>query len=167
MKYFLLCVLLLALAWTAFAQEDEGGAVTVPEGKHLAASLGLEGNNNNPHGAALGFTYALDYRLHRYFAAGLRGGFSANFSRSNTVETAAAAYFVIPYETLDFFLYGGIGVSGIFTYETSMAKILLEGGGGVRVPLEIFHIIDYIEGSVRFGYPFLWGAGVMVGKRFQ
>jgi hypothetical protein len=142
-----------------------------PESKHwwepFSAGLGIEANNNNPHGAALGGTLSLDYRFFRFFAAGLRGGLSSNFGYSNTFELAGTVNLVVPYKKLDFFLYGGIGMSSIFADETGESKLLLEGGGGVRVPIKIGPIVDYIEGSARFGTPFLWGAGVMVGKSFK
>jgi hypothetical protein len=169
MKKLLWCVLFLGLACLMFAQEEE--PPRKPEGKQwwepISAGIGIEANNNNPHGAAFGGTLALDYRFFHSFAADLRGGYSSNFGSSNTFEFAAAAYFVVPYRKADFFLYSGIGMSSIFFTDETDTKLLLVGGGGVRVPMKIFHMIDYIEGSVRFGMPFLWGVGVMAGKRWQ
>jgi hypothetical protein len=131
-------------------------------GLPISLGLGLEVNNNNRDGAALGFTAAADYRLLSFLALGLRGGFSSNFDFSNTVEGAAFLRFVLPLKGLELFAQGGGGLSWIFIYEGNSPHPLFEGGAGVRLPLGNF----YIEAAGRGGVPFLWGAGISAGYRF-
>jgi hypothetical protein len=75
---------------------------------------------------------------------------------------AALARFVWPFKGVDLFLQGGIGMSDIIFYEGYKVVLLYEGGAGVRVPLKKW----YIEPSGRYGFPFIWGAGIKFGRTF-
>ncbi|MDR0684843.1 MAG: hypothetical protein LBF83_06920 [Spirochaetaceae bacterium] len=134
-----------------------------PAGKLFTVGAGVEANNNNPNGAAFGGVIGADFRPFRFFTVGLKGGFSSNFGKSNTVEAAATAAFVLRAWRLDFIVRGAAGVGYVITYENSEAAFLYEGGLGVRIRMKGF----YTEPYVRLGSPFLWGAGVMFGKSFR
>ena len=134
-----------------------------PAGKPFAVGAGIEANNNNPNGAAFGGVIGADYRPFRFFSVGLKGGFSSNFGKSNTVEAAVTASFVLRAWRLDFIARGAAGMGYVITHEKSGAALLYEGGLGVRTRLKGVNIEPY----VRAGSPFLWGAGVMFGKSFR
>jgi hypothetical protein len=128
----------------------------------LSLSAGLEANNNHRKGIALGAQVQADYRIFRFLAAGVRGGFSSNFGFSNTVEGEGFIRVILPMWGLEFFVQGGGGVSWIMIYEGNTTVPLFGGGTGVRIPLGPI----YLEPAARFGKPFLWGAGVNVGVSF-
>jgi hypothetical protein len=156
-KIFLTACYLCLVSGFIFAQQE-------PAARRFAVGLGLEVNNNNPKGAAMGVMATGDWRLHRFIAVGAKVGFSSNFGKSNTLEAGAIARFVLPVKSLEFFAHGGIGISGIFFYAYRTPRLLGEGGVGVRIPLPLNNF--YIEPAARFGHPFFWGAGVTVGYRF-
>jgi hypothetical protein len=128
----------------------------------IAVGVGIEANNNSPHGVAYGGLIAADYRLYKHFALGIKSEFSSNFKTHNTFDVAALARFVWPFKGVDLFLQGGIGMSDIIFYEGNKVVFLWEGAAGVRVPLKKW----YIEPSARYGSPFIWGAGIKFGRTF-
>jgi hypothetical protein len=168
--YLLICC---AFAWTQPApspetiQEDKPASEVVspekPKGGHFSIGLGIEANNNNSSGAALGVALGADYRLFRFFALGIKQGFSSNFGNSNTIETAVFARLPITIKGIDLFVQGALGISHVITYHDNETRFLFEGGAGARVPVKSF----YIEPQVRFGSPFLMGAGITFGYSFQ
>ena len=165
-KKFFIFLSWLAVLMAARVEAQSQADSATPQangGVPVSVSAGLEANNNNPNGSAFGGVIGADYRPFRFFAVGMKGGFSSNFGKSNTVEAAATAAFVLSARRLDFIVRGAAGVGYVITYENSEAAFLYEGGLGVRVRLKGF----YVEPYVRAGSPFLWGAGVVFGKSFR
>jgi hypothetical protein len=136
--------------------------VTPKKGIPLSVGLGLEANNNHRNGVAYGVQASIDYRLWRFLALGVRGGFSSNFGFSNTVEGEGFLRLILPLRGVDLFVQGGAGVSVMFIYEGNMPGTLFSGGVGARISLGARM---YLEPAARFGVPFLWGAGITVGYR--
>jgi hypothetical protein len=132
-------------------------------GVPLAASVGLEANNNHPDGVVFGVQASIDYRPWRFLALGARGGFSADFGFPYTAEGEGFVRFILPVGGVELFVQGGAGVSVLFLDGGNMPGMLFGGGAGARIPLGR-HL--YIEPAVRAGSPFLWGAGVSAGYRF-
>lgn len=161
----LLLSAVLFVVTVLFIQAEEAGVSGTPyrAGFPISVSAGMEANNNHQNGIALGFVVQADYRVFPFLAAGARGGFSTNITFSNTLEAEGFVRFILPLRSLQVFTQGGAGLSWIFIYEGNTAIPLFGGALGVRIPLGAF----YIEPAARFGFPFLWGAGLSAGVRFD
>jgi hypothetical protein len=147
----------------------------VPLAAQVTAGLGVEVNNNNPSGTAMGFWAAADAwffpKLPR-LALGMRFEFSSNFGVSNTLEGAFFARWALwrPHAVfwiagvdgrpLELFIHAGAGFSAIWRWKQDYVLPLFEGGAGLRIPLAKR---GYVEITGRGGYPFLWGAGLSGG----
>lgn len=168
-KRFFIFLSWLAVLMSARVEAQAQADSATPQAKGgfpVSVSAGLEANNNHSDGIALGMQVQADYRVFPFLAAGARGGFSSNFSFSNTVEGGGFVRFMLPLWGLRFFAEAGAGVSWIFLYEGNMAVPLYGGALGVRIPLGARGGI-YLEPAARVGVPFLWGAGVSIGKDFS
>ncbi|MDR2343140.1 MAG: hypothetical protein LBD86_01245 [Spirochaetaceae bacterium] len=151
----------------AASEETSGTRKAAPRqtggGLPLSLGAGLEANNNHRNGVALGIQAQADWRIFPFLAAGARGAFNSNFFFSNTVEAEGFVRFMLPLRALTVFAQAGGGVSWVFIYEGNAATPLFGGALGVRIPLGGF----YLEPAVRLGVPFLWGAGLSLGKDFS
>jgi hypothetical protein len=106
------------------------------------------------------FSAALD--LGRFFAAGVKAGYSHNFSGIGTLEMAALGrWYFLSFEKSRLFAQIEAGADLIF-YEQNTRPVVLGGLVlGWRVPLGSW----YLEPLIRGGYPYIWGAGLGFGCR--
>jgi hypothetical protein len=132
-----------------------------------AVALGLEGNMNSYRNASGASWLAATVDLGGSFAAGIKTGFSHNFSDTGTLEMAALGrwYFLSlgpdgPQQSR-LFAQAELGADLIF-YEQKTVPAFLGGLAlGWRIPLGAW----YLEPAVRGGYPYIWGAGLGFGRK--
>ena len=100
--------------------------------------------------------------LGRFFAAGLKTGYSHNFNGIATLEMAALGrWYFLSSEKSRLFAQVEAGADLIF-YDGETFPALLGGLAlGWRVPLGSW----YLEPLLRVGYPYIWGAGLGFGYR--
>jgi hypothetical protein len=130
---------------------------------HFSLGLGIEGNGNSRKGGAFGQSLSLSYEVIENWEIGLSVGNSENFQGTNVLEPMAnGRWYFLELAGNRLFTQADLGASLIF--EDSKLNPSVMGGltVGMRVPLKSF----YAEPYTRFGYPFLWGAGIKAGYRF-
>jgi hypothetical protein len=100
--------------------------------------------------------------LGRFFGAGLKAGYSYNFSDTGTLEMAALGrWYFFSFEKSRLFAQLEAGADLIF-YEGKTVPAALGGlAAGWRVTLGSW----YLEPVIRGGYPYIWGAGLGFGLR--
>ncbi|MDR1279146.1 MAG: hypothetical protein LBK02_10380 [Treponema sp.] len=149
--FVLLIPLYLLTPRAAFAQD-----------RPLALGFGVEGNMNTISyaSAASGFSLVLD--MGRVFAAGLRTGYSYNFSGIGALEMAALGrWYFFSSEKSRLFAQIEAGADLIF-YEGSADTAFL---GGLVLGWRVNLGSGYLEPAIRGGYPYLWGLGLGFGWR--
>jgi outer membrane protein OmpA-like peptidoglycan-associated protein len=151
MKHILVLCLLLA-APSLFALDG------------VFAGLGAEANAETREGFAAGGGLTLGFDINESFAAGVKGFFSSNFDTVSTLETAAFFRWYLPLPVKGFFIQADLGGSFIFEDGENYPVFLGGLSAGWRY---VFKNNLYIEAAVRGGYPFVWGAGLSVGYRFN
>jgi hypothetical protein len=122
--------------------------------------MGLDLNNNSRDGIAIGGAAQIDCVL----SAPLAAGFKITISRDRAKITAFEPevffrWYLANFAGISLFAQGGIGVSCL--QEPVNSRFIPLGGAaaGARILLKSF----YFEPCLRFGYPFIWGAGLAVG----
>lgn len=126
----------------------------------LSLGLNLEGNMNTVSraSAASGLSLALD--LGRFFAAGLKTGYSHNFSGIGTLETAALGrWYFLSVKQSRLFVQAEAGAALIFYDGKTIPAFLGSLALGWRIALGDW----YLEPALRGGYPHIWGAGLGFG----
>jgi hypothetical protein len=109
---------------------------------------------------ALWFSASLD--LGRFFAAGLRTGYSHNFSGIETLEMAALGrWYFLSFEKSRLFAQIEAGADLIFYRGNALPAVL----GGLTLGWRVLLGSWYLEPALRGGYPFIWGAGLAFGYR--
>ena len=173
-KIFLCLALFLSFHFfsgvPAFSQEEQGE-------KRQAFGLGAEYNMNSRFGFSLGPVFSFDYALPYALATGFFVKYSHNFASTIVFEGAVLIRRYIPGRRhAGFFAQADIGFHTIMEeeiytigeeeidVEVSDVWTTFEAGLwlGFRQPLGRFF---YIEPYARVGYPFLFGAGLLVGFR--
>ncbi|MDR2135009.1 MAG: hypothetical protein LBO76_00140, partial [Treponema sp.] len=130
--------------------------------KPWALGVGLEGNMNTPTYAAGASWISMDRDLGRLFAAGLKTGYSYDFSGAGTLEIAALGrWYFFSFETSRLFAQLELGADLIFHEGNTIPAFLGGLAAGWRIPLGAW----YLEPAVRGGYPYIWGAGLAFGRR--
>jgi hypothetical protein len=128
------------------------------------AGLGVEGNANAREGAAIGGNLSLGVNLNSQFSLGIKTVFSSDTGAVSTLEPAAFFRYYLPLKINGFFAQAELGAS--FFFEDGNSYPAFQGGlsFGWR-----YNFVKnwYIEPAVRFGYPFVWGAGVLAGLSFD
>jgi hypothetical protein len=128
----------------------------------LALGLGLEGNMNTLTRAAGAAALSVVLDLGPFFAAGLKTGYSHNFSGTGTLEMAALGrWYFLAFERSRLFAQLEAGADLIFYEQKTPAAFLGGLALGWRLPLGPW----YLEPALRGGYPFIWGAGLGFGYR--
>jgi hypothetical protein len=119
-------------------------------------------NTTRNAAAAAWFSATLD--LGRSFGAGIKAGYSNNFSDIAALELAAQGrWYFLSLANTRFFAQAELGVDFIF-YQDQTLPFLLGGLAlGWRLPLGSW----YLEPVLRGGYPYLWGAGLGFGRRIS
>jgi hypothetical protein len=126
--------------------------------------LGIEGNANTREGAAFGGNLTTGLDLDHQFSLGLRIAFSSNMDTITTLEPSVFFRYYIPLIFTGLFLQAEMGTAIFFEDNNSYPAFLagLTFGWRYNVRNEW-----YIEPSVRFGYPFAWGVGILAGLSFD
>jgi len=128
------------------------------------AGLGVEGNANTREGAAIGGNLSLGVNLDSQFSLGLKTAFSSNIDTITTLEQAAFFRYYVPVKLNGLFAQVELGASIFFEDGNSYPAFL----GGVAFGWRCNVFQDwYIEPAVRFGYPFIWGLGLLAGLSFD
>jgi hypothetical protein len=104
--------------------------------------------------------------LGRFFGAGLKAGYSYNFSGIGTLEMAALGrWYFLSFEKSRLFAQLEAGADLIF-YDGETFPAFLGGlAVGWRVSLGGPSGSWYLEPAIRGGYPYIWGAGLGFGLR--
>jgi len=149
-KLFLAVILLCCLTAGIFAQG-------------FFLGLGAEASAYTREGAAVGGSLVLGINLNSYFTTGIRASFFHNMDTLKAIDPVV------------FFRYYPSSYLGLYLQAEGGYAILLEMG-------EIFPVISggltagwrfylgegwFIEPSGRFGYPYMWGAGLTAGYNFK
>jgi outer membrane protein OmpA-like peptidoglycan-associated protein len=139
--------------------------VSGQEKKTISAGLLVEANANTRHGYGLAGGVTAEYGITDNFALGIRGDYGTDFYEVSSVEALAFGryYFLNTPLTFPLFLQAGAGLSMLFEEDRSVSTVLGEGGIGIRFPIKKF----YTEQYLRFGWPFGFGFGMVVGYRFD
>ena len=126
--------------------------------------IGPEFNMNSRKNFAAGGILTFDYNFGAAFALGFTATASYNFAGFTVIEPAAMfRWYFIGAGKGSFFVQADLGVSIIL--EDGDASAMFLGGlrAGFRLPLGS---LFYMEPYGRFGYPFMFGIGVLAGVRF-
>jgi hypothetical protein len=127
-----------------------------------ALGVGLEANMNTPSNAAGASWVSAGRDLGRLFAAGMKAGYSYNFSGVGTLEMAALGrWYFLSLEKSRFFAQLELGMDLIFHEGNTVPAFLGGLAFGWRIPLGVW----YLEPAVRGGYPYIWGLGLAFGRR--
>lgn len=139
-----------------------GPQYAAAQDKPLALGFGVEGNMNTVTRASGASWFSATVDVGRFFAAGLKAGYSYNFSGIGTLETAALGrWYFLSFEKSRLFVQTELGADMIF-YEGETLPAFL---GGLAVGWR-FHLGRwYLEPALRGGYPYIWGAGLGFGRR--
>jgi hypothetical protein len=128
----------------------------------LALGVGLEANMNSPSTVSGASWVSVTRDLGRFFAAGVKAGYSYDFSGAGTLEMAALGrWYFLSSEKSRFFAQLEAGTDLIFYDEKTHPAFL----GGLAAGWRIFLGPWYLEPVVRGGYPYIWGAGLGFGRR--
>jgi hypothetical protein len=112
---------------------------------------------------AFGTQVSVDYGVVPNLAAGVKFGFSHNFSNIMTLEPEVfARWYFLELKNLPLFAQADLGASVIFEDGKPHPAFLGGLSAGIRIPFKAW----YIEPCLRTGYPFIWGAGLSAGYRF-
>jgi len=126
--------------------------------------FGVEGNANTREGVAFGGSLSGGVDLDNQFSFGLKLALSSNMDTVTTMEPAALVRYYLPLKLSGFFTQAELGMSLFFEdgeiYPAFLAGLVF----GWRYN---FNESWYIEPSVRTGYPFLWGFGILAGLSFD
>jgi hypothetical protein len=122
--------------------------------------LGPEINAHTREGVAIGGAIAGGFEFDSQFAIGLKAGFFHNMDTLTTIEPLAFFRYYLPF-------------GGVFVQAEAGSVLYFEDGetysafsGGLLAGLRFNFSDYYVEPALRFGYPYMWGVGVMVGYRF-
>jgi hypothetical protein len=187
-RLFALIVVAVVLGTTAFADEPIGSSEFIDSesaadvgnpseptsssdssGSSLSVGVGGEVNKNSLDGVAVGGAVSVDFRPGRLLAFGVRANVSRDLDQSEgvlpltTIEARALVrFYVLRVGALAVFAQAEGGVwYGDDGEENSLGPTGAVAAGA-RLPLGDW----YVEGYARGGYPFAWGAGVLVGRAF-
>ena len=128
------------------------------------AGLGVEGNANAREGAAIGANLSLGVNLNSQFSLGIKTVFSSDIDAVTTLEPAAFFRYYLPFKFSGLFAQAELGAS--FFFEDGKSYPAFQGG--LSLGWRYYFIKNwYIEPAVRFGYPFVWGAGIIAGLSFD
>jgi outer membrane protein OmpA-like peptidoglycan-associated protein len=164
---FLLLSLFLFYAGNIYAAESEQFY------KGISAGAGMDLNGYSRDGVSLGGLISVDYRFLPILAAGFKSGFGCDFTAITHAEAEifTRLYFLRytkPLNGLMIFSQLEGGAAGIWENNSSGGKenIWTFSGAlaaGLRLGLPSNF---YAECYVRGGYPFIWGASIVLGHTF-
>ena len=147
-----LCVILLLIT---------AGGIFALDGAF--AGLGPELNADTRDGVALGGALQIGLDFERPFALGLKTGFFYNFDTVTALEMLSFFRYYFPLKFQGPFVQTELGA--VIFYEFKKAYPAFIGGLALGWRVNLGRLL-YLEPSIRGGYPFAWGAGLMIGPRF-
>ncbi len=127
------------------------------------AGAGSELNNNSARkgSTAMGGNVVLGYDLNRSFALGLNTVYSHDMNTVSTFESMVMVRYYLPVTSS--FLQAEAG-GALQATEGKNSTIPLGGlAAGLRLEMDKSW---YLEPTLRGGYPFVWGTGITLGKKF-
>jgi hypothetical protein len=127
------------------------------------AGLGFEGNSNTREGSAFGGSLSIGVDLDHQFSLGLKAVFSSNMDTVTTLEPAAFFRYYLPLKISGLFAQAELGTAIFFEDGESYPAFLGGLAFGWRLNMGKNW---YIEPTIRGGYPFVWGVGILAGLRF-
>jgi hypothetical protein len=131
--------------------------------KEYSLSIGPEGSIGYRRGAVFGGGLGFDYRIKKSTAVGARLGVNYALEDAFSLDPAAFVrwYYYTP-SWAEFFGQCDLGVSLVF--KPARLETIFIGGLtlGIRFPLGVFYAEPYVRGN----YPYIFSAGVMMGRRF-
>ena len=172
-KSVLLLLMLFLILGGMYAQNG-----TPDWNNYFSINAGVGTNFILMEGLSVGLTFEPKYALSPLFMVGVKGGLHFSFENegNNIIALESQGFFRWNFlrlggnehgQTIDIFAQGGIGFLGAFRgtdVKESRSSPLFDLTAGVTIPLgPLWHI----EPSIRGGYPFLGGASITVGRRFN
>jgi len=159
MKIRLLCaVFVLCLTSSIYAEEVSSPS---PSTDGLFIGIGPEAAAHTRKGAAIGGVFAGGFGFGSQFAAGLKTAYFNNLDTISAVEPLAFFRYYLPV------------LPGSFVQAEVGCVVYFENGenfpafsGGLSAGWRFSFSNYYIEPTLRFGYPHMWGAGLMAGYKF-
>jgi hypothetical protein len=142
---------------------------------YFSAAGGMEISGQSPSGASFNLVYLGDFRIHKNFSFGVKGGFYFASENVFSIETLLfGRWYFSPIladgvwwrKMFDIFAQAGVGTDAFFKDNEpvlSRALPVFDLSAGARIPLPSHF---YLEPFIRGGYPSLFGAGVILGFRF-
>ena len=143
-------------------QEPAQSKSEVPKSGFFAGA-GSELNNNSASksSTAMGGNVVLGYDLNRSFALGLNTIYSHDMNTVSTLESMLMFRYYLP--ATGSFLQAEAG--GVLSATDGKNSTIPLGGLTAGIRLEVDKNW-YLEPTLRGGYPFVWGTGVTLGKKF-
>ena len=114
------------------------------------------------HGAAVGGGMALGVAINPQFAAGLTASVFHNLDTVLSVDPKVFFRYYIPLPAYGLFVQAEAGCIVFFEFNEAFPAFSGSLSAGWRFN---FAKNWYAEPAARFGYPFIWGAGVSAGVR--
>jgi hypothetical protein len=117
---------------------------------------------NTVYNASAASWFSLTLDAGRSFGAGLKAGYSHNFTGIGTLEMAVLGrWYFVSFEKSRLFAQIEAGADLIFYNENTLPAPL----GGLALGWRFLLGSWYLEPGLRGGYPYLWGAGLGFGRR--
>ena len=156
MKREVILSVLFLLIWSAAFAQDE---------TKFAIGLGPEWNMNSKKNFGGGAVLAFDFNFGSSFAAGINATGSTNFSGLAVIEPAAMfRWYFLSRKHSGLFIQADAGAYFVFENDEDYPVKFLGGlRAGFRLPLGARF---FVEPYGRFGYPFMFGFGLLAGVRF-
>ena len=156
-RSFFTCIIVLLLLFTVPCS-----MVSALDGVFFGA--GAEAGGNAREGAAPGVIVLAGAEINQLFALGFRKGFFLDTAKVTTLEDSVFFRVKFPVKNTVPFVQAELGTSVLFEDGKSYPLFLGALAAGWR-----FHIgrFVYIEPAARVGHPFIWGAGLAIGIRFD
>ena len=122
--------------------------------------LGPEISGHTRSGVAVGGVFSAGLAINTQFAAGVRASFFSDMDELTTLEPVAFFRYYLPLQMKGLFAQAEAG--GAFFFEQNETFISISAGISAGWRYELNQRF-YVEPTLRFGYPFMWGAGVIAG----
>ena len=152
--YILIIFVILIYTLTPFSVSALSGFI----------GLDLEGNMNTREKAAMAGGLSFGFDWEQNFTLGFRATYSNNLNTVSCVQPTVFFRYYPFIKSSGFFMQGELGAVLFFEYGDLFPAI--QGGlaAGWRFNLGKTW---YLEPSIRGGYPYIWGAGLTVGIRYD
>ncbi len=142
-------------------RQQQQPAEAPKSGFFVGAGSELNNNSARKGSTAMGGNVVLGYDMNKNFALGLNTVYSHDMNVVSTLESMVMVRYYLPVTSS--FLQAEAGGS-LSTTEGKNSVAPLGGlTAGMRLEMENRW---YLEPTLRGGYPFTWGAGVTLGKKF-